>query len=164
MTAFPSPGLDALATAVIFLDRNLVVEYANAAAENLLKLSARSIVGHRIGEVFDDCQLVAAIEHAAERHASYIQHDLVLTAPYGEKLEVSCTVTPAEIGVFDGFLLEFTETHQQLRIAREERLQDQTEASRSLIRNLAHEIKNPLGGLRGAAQLLERELDRPELS
>ena len=164
MTAFPSPGLDALATAVIFLDRNLVVEYANAAAENLLKLSARSIVGHRIGEVFDDCQLVAAIEHAAERHASYIQHDLVLTAPYGEKLEVSCTVTPAEIGVFDGFLLEFTETHQQLRIAREERLQDQTEASRSLIRNLAHEIKNPLGGLRGAAQLLERELDRPELT
>ena len=164
MTAFPSPGLDALATAVIFLDRNLVVEYANAAAENLLKLSARSIVGHRIGEVFDDCQLVAAIEHAAERHASYIQHDLVLTAPYGEKLEVSCTVTPAEIGVFDGFLLEFTETHQQLRIAREERLQDQTEASRSLIRNLAHEIKNPLGGIRGAAQLLEMEVESRALT
>jgi two-component system, NtrC family, nitrogen regulation sensor histidine kinase GlnL len=53
---------------------------------------------------------------------------------------------------------------QQLRIAREERLLDQTEASRWLIRNLAHEIKNPLGGLRGAAQLLERELERPELT
>ena len=81
-----------------------------------------------------------------------------------EKFEVSCTVTPAEVDGFDGYLLEFNELHQQLRIAREERLHDQTEASRWLIRNLAHEIKNPLGGLRGAAQLLERELERRELT
>jgi two-component system nitrogen regulation sensor histidine kinase GlnL len=163
--ALLSPGLDALATAVVFIDRDLVVEYANAAAENLLKLSVRTIVGHRIQEVFvESGQLVAAIEQAAQRQSSYTQHDLVLTSSSAEKLEVSCTVTPAEIGAFDGFLLEFVETHQQLRIAREERLQDQTEASRYLIRNLAHEIKNPLGGLRGAAQLLERELDRPELT
>ena len=77
---------------------------------------------------------------------------------------MSCTVTPVEIDELDGYLLEFTELHQQLRIAREARLLDQTEASRWLIRNLAHEIKNPLGGLRGAAQLLERELERPELT
>jgi two-component system nitrogen regulation sensor histidine kinase GlnL len=165
MTPFLSPGLDALATAVVFIDRNRVVEYANAAAENLLKLSVRTIVGHRIQEVFvEAAQLLAAIEQAAQRQSSYTQHDLALASSSGERLEVSCTVTPAEIGVFDGFLLEFVETHQQLRIAREERLQDQTEASRYLIRNLAHEIKNPLGGLRGAAQLLERELDRPELT
>jgi two-component system nitrogen regulation sensor histidine kinase GlnL len=165
MKAFPSPGLDALSTAVIFLDHKLVVEYANAAAENLLKLSMRSIAGHRVDDVFvGAAQLVAAIAQAAQRQCSTTQHDLVLTSQSGERLEVSCTVTPAEIGVFDGFLLEFVETHQQLRIAREERLQDQTEASRALIRNLAHEIKNPLGGLRGAAQLLERELERPELT
>jgi two-component system, NtrC family, nitrogen regulation sensor histidine kinase GlnL len=162
---FLSPGLDALATAVVFVGRNLDVEYVNGAAENLLKVSARVIAGHCIQEVFlDAAPLVAAIGHAAQRHSSFTQHDLALATPSGDKLEVSCTVTPAEIGVFDGFLLEFIETHQQLRIAREERLQDQTEASRSLIRNLAHEIKNPLGGLRGAAQLLERELDRPELT
>jgi len=77
---------------------------------------------------------------------------------------VSCKVTPAEIEGVEGYLLELNELHQQLRIAREERLQDQTEASRWLIRNLAHEIKNPLGGLRGAAQLLEGELERPELT
>jgi two-component system nitrogen regulation sensor histidine kinase GlnL len=165
MKAFLSPGLDALATAVIFLDRQLVVEYANAAAENLLKVSLRTIVGHRVDEVFlNAAQLVATIGQASERQASYTQHDLVLLTPGGARLEASCTVTPAEIGMFDGFLLEFVETHQQLRIAREERLQDQTEANRYLIRNLAHEIKNPLGGLRGAAQLLERELDRPELT
>jgi two-component system nitrogen regulation sensor histidine kinase GlnL len=60
-------------------------------------------------------------------------------------------------------LLEFRQIDQQLRIARDERLLDQSQANRELIRNLAHEIKNPLGGIRGAAQLLDRELDRPDL-
>jgi two-component system nitrogen regulation sensor histidine kinase GlnL len=60
-------------------------------------------------------------------------------------------------------LLEFRHIEQQMKIAREERLLDQSQANRELIRNLAHEIKNPLGGIRGAAQLLERELDRPNL-
>ena len=60
-------------------------------------------------------------------------------------------------------LLEFRHIDQQLKIAREERLHEQQQANRELIRNLAHEIKNPLGGIRGAAQLLERELDRPQL-
>ena len=60
-------------------------------------------------------------------------------------------------------LLEFRQIDQQLKIAREERLQEQQQANRELIRSLAHEIKNPLGGIRGAAQLLERELDRPQL-
>ena len=60
-------------------------------------------------------------------------------------------------------LLEFRQIEQQLKIAREERLLDQSQANRELIRNLAHEIKNPLGGIRGAAQLLDRELERPAL-
>ncbi|MBI4190792.1 MAG: PAS domain-containing sensor histidine kinase [Betaproteobacteria bacterium] len=62
-----------------------------------------------------------------------------------------------------GLLLEFRHIEQQLRIAREERLLDQSQADRELIRNLAHEIKNPLGGIRGAAQLLDHELERPAL-
>ena len=61
-------------------------------------------------------------------------------------------------------LAEFRPIDQQLRIARDERIIDQTEANRLLLRSLAHEIKNPLGGIRGAAQLLERELERPDLS
>jgi two-component system nitrogen regulation sensor histidine kinase GlnL len=60
-------------------------------------------------------------------------------------------------------LLEFRHIDRELKIAREERLQEQQQANRDLIRSLAHEIKNPLGGIRGAAQLLERELDRPQL-
>ncbi len=162
---FASPGLDALSTGVLCLGLDLRVVYANPAAENLFKLSARNTIGQKISDTFpDDSQLETAIALAAERNCSYTQHELSLATAGQERFEVSCTVTPVEIDKFDGYLLEFTELHQQLRIAREARLLDQTEASRWLIRNLAHEIKNPLGGLRGAAQLLERELERPELA
>jgi len=162
---FDSQALDALATAVIFATADYSVVYANSAAENLFKLSNKNVHGHKLSEMFaDDSALVMAINAAAERNCTYMQHELQLSTTGEERFDVSCTVTPAEIDEFHGFLLEFTELHQQLRIAREARLLDQTEASRWLIRNLAHEIKNPLGGLRGAAQLLERELERPELS
>jgi two-component system nitrogen regulation sensor histidine kinase GlnL len=139
-------------------DRNLTVCYANPAAENLPKISNKNIVGHRLQEVFPDHALLsAAIQYAADHTCSYTQHDLKLTTVSLEKLEVSCTVTPTDSENTDGYLLEFNELHQQLRIAREERLHDQTEASRVLIRNLAHEIES-VRGLRGAAQL-EHELD-----
>jgi two-component system nitrogen regulation sensor histidine kinase GlnL len=162
---FSSAGLDALATAVLFLASDLTVFYANPAAENLFKFSSRNIVGHGLTEVFrNDSLLSGAVHYARERNCSYVQHELSLITAAQEKFDVSCTVTPAEIEGMDGYVLEFNELHQQLRIAREERLHDQTEASRWLIRNLVHEIKNPLGGLRGAAQLLERELERPELT
>ena len=81
------------------------------------------------------------------------------------KQHLNCTVSP--VSPFDdpdvALLLEFRHIDQQLAIAREERLNEQQQANRELIRSLAHEIKNPLGGIRGAAQLLERELDRPQL-
>ena len=165
MKPFASAALDALATAVIVLDRRLRVVYANPGAETLFKLSSKNIVGHPLAQVFPEhAALAAAVQYAVEHNCSYTQYDLSLTTPSLERLAVSCTVTPAEIDAFEGFLLEFNELQQQLRIAREERVYDQTEASRALIRNLAHEIKNPLGGLRGAAQLLERELERAELT
>src|SRR4030095_5399593 len=141
---FDSPGLDALATAVLFLGVDLTVVYANPAAENLFKFSSRNIIGHSLAEVFrNDSLLSTAIHHATERNCSYLQHELSLTTSAQQRFDVSCTVTPAEIAGLDGYILEFNELHQQLRIAREERLHDQTEASRWLIRNLAHEIKNP---------------------
>jgi two-component system nitrogen regulation sensor histidine kinase GlnL len=87
--------------------------------------------------------------------------------PGHAKLHLSCTLSPVEIESWvegwSGLLLEFRHIDQQIRIDREERLHDQSEANRELIRNLAHEIKNPLGGIRGAAQLLDHELERPGL-
>ncbi len=158
------PGVDALATAVVLLDSAQVVRYINPAAENLLAISSKNIVGMPLEKVFAEPGfLVAALSYAAENNSSHTQHELPLSTAGGTRLEVSCTVTPVEIAGVERFLIELSPLHQQLRIAREERLMDQSTQTRELIRNLAHEIKNPLGALRGAAQLLDRELERPAL-
>jgi two-component system nitrogen regulation sensor histidine kinase GlnL len=145
------PGLDALSTAVVLLDADHVVRYMNPAAENLLAIGIKAIVGGPLERVFAEPELmIAALNYARENNCSYTQHELPVTVPGHNRLEVSCTVTPVDISGFDGFLIEITPLHQSAQ-------------TRELIRNLAHEIKNPLGALRGAAQLLDRELERPEL-
>ena len=157
-------GLDLLATAVILLDRARRVTYANPAAENLFELSRRQLIGHPIEEIFGDAaNLDAAIGKSIETGASYTEQELELTPSGKPKLHLNCTVSPVEADPAV-LLLECRHIDQQLKIAREERLQEQQQANRELIRSLAHEIKNPLGGIRGAAQLLERELDRAALT
>jgi two-component system nitrogen regulation sensor histidine kinase GlnL len=94
--------------------------------------------------------------------ATYTEQELELAVNGRPKLHLTCTVSPVDVKDAT-LLLEFRHIDQQLKIAREERLQEQQQANRDLIRSLAHEIKNPLGGIRGAAQLLEGELDRPHL-
>jgi two-component system, NtrC family, nitrogen regulation sensor histidine kinase GlnL len=156
-------GLDYLATAVMLLDPVLRVQYVNSAAETLFDLNHRAVVGHPVDEVFQDAgHLLAAIRQALEENATYLEHDLPLATHGHPKVHLSCSATPIDnAGV--AMLLEFHPMDQQLRIAREERILDQAQANRALIRNLAHEIKNPLGGIRGAAQLLARELPQAHL-
>jgi two-component system nitrogen regulation sensor histidine kinase GlnL len=160
-------GLDLLATAVMLLDEHERVCYMNPAAENLFGLSSRNARGAAIEMLFSGSgELSAAIGYARANNASYTEHDLTLGTNGHDALHLSCTVTPIDeidAAPRGGFLVEFRHIEQQLRIAREERLLDQSQANRELIRNLAHEIKNPLGGIRGAAQLLDRELERPGL-
>ena len=157
------PGLELLSTGVLLLDAKHRVSYANPAAENLLELSRARIAGTPVTALFTDGGgLAHAIEHAVASGASYTEQEIELGVSGKPRLHLTLTVTP--IGQRDvALLLEFRHIDQQLRIAREERLLEQTQANRELIRNLAHEIKNPLGGIRGAAQLLERELDRGTL-
>ncbi len=168
MTPAALSGLDLLATAVVLVDAGLAVRYMNPAAENLFEMSSKNVTGQSLDNLFTDTAvLVAAIEYARANNCSYTEHDLELGVSGRARLHLSCTVTPAELPGGephgDEQLLEFRHIEQQLRIAREERLLDQSQANRELIRNLAHEIKNPLGGIRGAAQLLEHELERPNL-
>ena len=155
-------GLEILATAVLLLDRDRSIVYANPAAENLFELSARHLVGHSPAQVFADAAgLDAAIDKAIAAGAAYAEQELELGVAGKPRLHLACTVSPLDDR--DALLLEFRHIDRQLKIAREERLLEQQQANRELIRSLAHEIKNPLGGIRGAAQLLERELDRPPL-
>ena len=152
-----------LATAVILLDDSARVVYLNPAAEHLFDVSGKSLLGHPVQHAFTDYgQLTHAMDHAIHDNASYIEHDLMLGTHAHVKLHLRCAATPVQL---DGqyLLLEFHPMDRPLKLAREEQMLDQTQASRLLLRNLAHEIKNPLGGIRGAAQLLERELGKPAL-
>ena len=156
------PTLEHLATAVILLDGQSHIAYINPAAETLFALSSKSLIGHPVQYVFTHTeQLDAAMQHAHTNNASYIEHDLTLGIPPHGKLHLRCIATPLLLN--NQLLLEFHTIDRPLKLAREEQMLDQTQANRLLLRNLAHEIKNPLGGIRGAAQLLEYELEKPGL-
>ena len=156
-------GLELLATAVVVLDGAYVVRYANQSAENLLGTGARSLIGQRFPGLFTDgATLEAMLAEALAVHWSYRAQIASYERPGRDPLPLSCLVAPIEVPGMP-LLAELRPIQEQLRLEREERLLDQQEATRELLRNLAHEIKNPLGGLRGSAQLLERELERPDL-
>src|SRR5258705_12285236 len=122
-------GLDLLATAIILIDQELTVRYANPAAENLFELSSKSFVGHTITEIFQDGVLDAAVAYAHANHCGYTEHDLKIGALGRGKLQLSCTVSPIElegwVEGWHGLLLEFRHIEQQMRSAREEALLDQ---------------------------------------
>lgn len=156
-------GLELLATAVVALDEQFVIRYANPAAENLLSTGAKSLNGHAFLSLFDEREaLERTLVEARTSHWDYSAQNATYARTH---LQLSCVLTRIDAASARGFalLVELRPIEQLLRIAREERLLSEQQANRELIRNLAHEIKNPLGGLRGSAQLLERELDRPEL-
>jgi two-component system nitrogen regulation sensor histidine kinase GlnL len=165
MFAAALPGLDLLATAVMLVDHEARVMYANPAAENLFEASARQLCGRTLTELFSGAdRLRVAMRHARNDGASYTEHDLELALVNHAPLHASCCATAVESGGAQALLLEFRPIDQRMKADREERLLNQSEANRELIRNLAHEIKNPLGGIRGAAQLLQSELPRPQLA
>jgi two-component system nitrogen regulation sensor histidine kinase GlnL len=155
-------GLEMLSAAVLLLDDELQVTYANPAAETLLAHGRKHLLGVAIDKVMPGNEaFVGRLQQSLELESGFNDNDLVLDVA-GEPVHLHCVISPTEAG--DGvLLLEFRELEQQLKIAREARILEQQQANRELLRNLAHEIKNPLGGIRGAAQLLERELSDPEL-
>lgn len=145
------------------LDDDYVVRYTNQSAENLLGSGAKALVGQRFLPLFSDApQLGSLLAEAFAVHWSYRTLTLNYERPGRDPLPLSCTLAPIDVPA-TRLLIELRPIQEQLRLEREERLLDQQETTRELLRNLAHEIKNPLGGLRGSAQLLERELDRPDL-
>jgi two-component system, NtrC family, nitrogen regulation sensor histidine kinase GlnL len=156
-------GLELLATAVVALDERFVVRYANPAAENLLATGAKSLNGLPFLQLFVEREaLERALGDALSTHWDYSAQNVTYSRAGREPLPLACTMARIEAQGL-ALLAELRPIEEQLRYAREERLVFEQQANRELIRNLAHEIKNPLGGLRGSAKLLERELDKPEL-
>ena len=163
MPDFPYLTLEYLATAIIVLDDESRIAYLNPAAEHLFDVSGKNLLGHPLQQVFTHTeQLASAMQQAIQNNAYYIEHDMTLGTHAHGKLQLRCAATPLQFSK-RYLLLEFHAIDRPLKLAREEQMLDQTQANRLLLRNLAHEIKNPLGGIRGAAQLLEQELEKPAL-
>jgi two-component system nitrogen regulation sensor histidine kinase GlnL len=152
--------LDHLSTAVIAFDEQLNVCGLNTSAEILLSISSRKAVGRPLQRLVNLPQEdLSRFYEALSTGQPYTGREVLLRTPNGESQLIDYTATPYAGDAGARLLLvEMTGLDRHLRIAREEALLQQQEATRSLVRGLAHEIKNPLGGLRGAAQLLEREL------
>jgi two-component system nitrogen regulation sensor histidine kinase GlnL len=155
-------GLDMLASAVLVADADGFVRYANPAAEHLLDISAKALTRQKLVGLFTNGdELGALCEQAIAHKYADLRQDLTLFRQAREPLHVHSIVSAAGEAEI---VVELRENVQQLKLDREERLLDQSLANKELIRNLAHEIKNPLGGIRGAAQLLELELPDVHLS
>lgn len=159
-------AFDLLATMVALVRPDGRCLFANAAFENVLGLSRRSVLKRDWFDWFVDEDLLRETVAAVARNEfSTSRLDAQLKRPFAapnEPLLVHVIVNQMEEG--DATLVELIEIEQQTRQDREERALDQVQANKELIRNLAHEIKNPLGGIRGAAQLLEMEVESQGLS
>lgn len=156
--------IENLHTAVMLLDPDLQIRYINPAAEMLFAVSAKRMIGESARELLTSTNVINELETVIKSGHPFTERELVLELGNGRRSTVDLTVIPLLDPQHQReILVEMNQVDRQLRIVREESLLAQSNATRALVRGLAHEIKNPLGGLRGAAQLLERELNNEEL-
>lgn len=159
--ADPDRILDSLSTSVLIVDGARCLLYLNVAAETLFGVSRNQVLGKPFAELLADASGVnAVVERAMETWRPFSRRELALRPLYAEsELVVDCTVAPyEEAHTPQAAIIEISDGTQHQRITRENALLTQIGGNRAMIRQLAHEIKNPLGGLRGAAQLLARQL------
>lgn len=158
--------IEQISTAVLLFDAKLRLLYINPAGEMLFAVSARHVLGQQARELLPcpSAKLEAKLQEALEQNQAFTEREIVLTLPDGRSITVNSSVEPMHhFDAPDELLVELHQVDRQLRLNREGHLISQQKGARALIRGLAHEIKNPLGGLRGAAQLLEQELPDPSL-
>lgn len=161
----PQTIIDNLHSAVIVIGENLQVVCMNPAAEMLFHISNIRAVKKNIRElIINEHEFYDRLERSIISSHPYTVYDDQIRIHNHQSIDVDYSVSPIQYlseGKF--LLLEFIRLKTQQKISHEESILSQFEASKSLLRGLAHEIKNPLGGIRGAAQLLERELDNDDI-
>ena len=154
-------GADLLATSVVVLEKTGVVAWCNAAAEMLFGVSRRNLTGSGIGQWLP--AVTQWLSHLPAQGDKFSPYGAVaeLCRPMTDPEPVYATLSP--LAGSEGYrVLEITAVHDAMQLVREEEQAGMNEATKALLRNLAHEVKNPLGGIRGAAQLLESDLVREE--
>jgi len=150
--------IDALSLSVVIVDSRDAIDYLNASAQALFATGIKQARGRQLAELVRDPSAIAAMIHRARTSDEPTAHRELRLAPAARndvEFLVDCTASQLDS---ERVLLEIADTTRQRRIDRETALLAQLGGNRLMVRQLAHEVKNPLGGLRGAAQLLEREL------
>lgn len=153
-----------MSSGVILLDEHLLIVGLNPAAENILGISQRRAYGQSLLKLVDDepemRDILTRVVATGDHYANEMR--LAPTEAHSAERIVDCRVSPIALDKAC-LLVEMTDVTRRSQISRENALLIQHGAGRQMIRQLAHEIKNPLGGIRGAAQLLERQLPSAEL-
>lgn len=160
----PQAIIDNLHSAVIVIGENLQIICINPAAEMMFHISNNRAVKKNIRElIINEHEFFDRLERSLISGHPYTVYEHQLNTHHHDALDIDYSVSPIEYRD-DGkyLLLEFFHLKVQQKFSHEESILNQYEASKSLLRGLAHEIKNPLGGIRGAAQLLERELEKSQ--
>jgi two-component system nitrogen regulation sensor histidine kinase GlnL len=157
--------LEHLNSAILLFDKELKLIYINTAGEILLADSSHHLIGHSAEELFkaSDAAVLSNLKQSLIMAEALVDHALVVNR-MAQSVTVNLSITPLlKDEQVNEILVELQQVDNHLRISKEEQLMTQQNTARLLVRGLAHEIKNPLGGLRGAAQLLDLELHDPEL-
>ncbi|WP_190320047.1 nitrogen regulation protein NR(II) [Candidatus Enterovibrio escicola] len=163
MYALPKTVIDNLITAVLVLDNDLLVTYANPAAEQLFCQSSRRLRGHSFTKLVKQSSIDLFVVKETIKNGQGLTDSDVTLEINGRQRKVELSASRLIYEHCTSILLEIRTISHQQRISNELSQKEQQHAARELVRRLAHEIKNPLGGLRGAAQLLEKMLPDPSL-
>lgn len=161
--------LENLEVSVIVLDQERQVLFANVAAETMFYKSRRRLLGSRLSDLIPNDDVRRRVDDCLASHSSYTLREIELNSPNGEAL-VDISLSPLShttdadgdgvLHLQQACLLELNSIKRISRFMKEKNQMERQQSFRLMMRSLAHEIKNPLGGIRGAAQLLDRELEQ----
>ena len=158
--------LDYLNSSIICVDKDMIITQVNATAEVFFETSEKVLIGSLFTSLLDphaNNSITSSIEFCLKQNHQITEHEASITLAHGRTVTTDYSIYPiVEVGSFN-LLVEIQPIDRHLEIARDGHRYNQQTASQQLARGMAHEIKNPLGGIRGAAQLLEGEISSPDL-
>ncbi len=159
--------LDFLSSSIICLDPDLKLCHINATGEILFDSSASNLIGREFDRLVSQVEpstITAKLSQFVEQRQPMTEHGATITLSSGKSITADYTIYPLEKAEVGGnILIEIKPLDRQVQILRDEISQQQKQASQRFARGMAHEIKNPLSGIRGAAQLLEKEIRQPSM-
>ncbi len=157
--------VDHQSTAILILNTKCELEYMNPAAEAIFSVSSKRAKGVVLSSFLVDKNLefFNRMQDSINKGQSWTEHECQIRVSDQKEITVNCTINLVDIEDENKVLMEMVPLDRQLKILKENHLLKEHQATRTMLRGMAHEIKNPLGGLRGAAQLLEAELADKDL-